>query len=187
MSTARRGRNATAGLLLAPLVLTACARGENRGDPPDAAARTAVEAVEAEVDGVIDDLVTRIGAAVDAVPRGGQARFERCGAELAPPSGVAYLSAPLFTAAGERGESGRRTVRRLLERDGWTVTEPANPDVVEGARAGLEIRVALHPATTDVTVRSGCVDTPSDVAEEYLDRGSRDLPATPAGARGGTS
>lgn len=159
-------------VLVVGLGLTAC--GDGGGDNQDDTARKQLDSDEKSVDALVADLVPRLAKALKAEASGGKAFYKTCGMEP-DLSGAEYTSNPQFGASPEPGEAVDRVVT-LLEGDGWTVDQPANPEVVEGTLEGRSIRIQVGSHATDVKLSGGCVDSSADVAHEYGDRPAKDVP-----------
>ena len=161
-----------ATVLVAGLGLSAC--GDGGGDSPDDAARSRLDSDEKSVDALVADLVPRLAKALKAESAGGRAFYRTCGMEP-DLSGAEYTSNPQFGPTLDVDAAVDR-VATLLEGDGWSVERPANPDVVEGTLKERSIRVEVGERATDVKVAGGCVDSSNDLAVEYGERDSKDVP-----------
>jgi len=159
-------------VLVAGFGLTGC--GDGGGDSQDDSARSTLDSDEKSVDALVADLVPRLAKALKADASGGRAFYRTCGMEP-DLTGAEYTSNPQFGPSPDAGAAVDRVVT-LLEGDGWSVDQPANPEVVEGTLKQRSIRIQVGAHGTDVKVAGGCVDSSSDVAVEYGGRPAKDVP-----------
>lgn len=138
-------------------------------------ARAALEQLETDVDQVVVELLPGLGDALGVEASAGQANYLICGMEPAP-SGARYSSRPQFRGVPTSEEDAIENAAGYLESAGWEVERTANPLIVLATRDDVEVRVQAGVAATSVRVASPCVDSSSDLAREFADRPSKDVP-----------
>lgn len=132
-----------------------------------------VDDVEADADAAVDGVVHDIAGALGATFTAGKRSFAICGDSYAP-RGVTMRTSLSFAASELPDGEAIDAAAAALESDGWTVTRPANPAVVEGGQGELVVRVQVGSLVA-VDVSSECVETSDDVARETQDRPVEDV------------
>ena len=167
---ARRG----ATLAAAVVTLAGCAFGGGEGD--DAAARSALEQLETDVDALVLDLLPGLADVWGAEASSGRASYEICGMEPSP-SGARYRSTPQFRNLQVGRDRAVAGAADFLETKGWQLEQVGNPDIVVARRDdGTEVRVTAVPNGASVQVTSPCADSDGDLAREFFERPSKDVP-----------
>ncbi len=167
---------ATAPSGILTLVTAAAAAATGCGGPADSTGAVAVEAVVAEVDRVLGDLVPDLVRALRLDGARGSRSFTICG-DRAAPRGVVVNTFVRFGSSSSdltRAEA-TATVAVLLDAAGWTIDDPANRALLTADRGRLELHVTITPSLVQLDLGSACVATPDLVARAYDDRPVADL------------
>lgn len=128
-----------------------------------------VDDAERRADAAIDGVVHDIAAALDLTFGTGGRHFAICGETYAP-GGVQMLNFLNFEPGGLPDDEAVAAASRALEDDGWKVTRPGNPAIVDGEKDGLTLRVELGAGAVVIDLTSTCLDTSDDVARETQER-----------------
>ncbi|MDQ1106674.1 hypothetical protein [Nocardioides zeae] len=162
---------------VAVVTLAGCAVGGGDGD--DDAARSALEQLEqleTDVDALVLDLLPGLADTWGAEASSGRASYEICGMEPSP-SGARYRSTPQFRNLQVGGDRAVAAAADFLETEGWQLEQVGNPDIVVAHRDdGTEVRVTAIPNGASVQVTSPCADSDGDLAREFFERPSKDVP-----------
>lgn len=169
-------RLATLGTV-AVVTLAGCVDGSGGGnDVDDDTARSALEQLETDVDALVLDLLPGLADVWGAEASSGRASYEICGMEPSP-SGARYRSTPQFRNLQVGGDRAVAEAATFLETEGWQLEEVGNPDIVVAHRDdGTEVRVTAVPNGASVQVTSPCADSDGDLAREFFERPSKDVP-----------
>lgn len=127
----------------------------------DGAERLADDAI----DGVIHDLAARLELSFGS----GGRLFAICGESYAP-GGVRMRNFLNFQPSGVPDEASAAAASEVLTADGWTIVRPGNPQIVQGEKDGLSLRVELGAGAVVVELSSDCLDTSDDVARRTQER-----------------
>lgn len=156
------------GALIVVLFLAASCSSDD-GDHDD------VERRQDEMTEAVDGVVHDVAAATGIEFRSANRWAVICGNAI-DPVGVKQRAALHFGPPPESTiEQAVSDAATALEDAGWSAELPANPAIVVGENDGLTLRFHFGGAGTEVSLRSSCVETSGDVANEYQDEGSTDV------------
>ena len=143
------------------------------GGDPDAE-RTEVDRTEQAALAAVDGVVHEVADATRLEFTSGDHDFVICGESYAP-GGVVHRVSLHFGPPDTSVERAVEQAAGALEAGGWDVEHPGNPAIVEGVKDAHTLRFHFGGAATEVSIRSSCVETSDDVANEYADRANADI------------
>ncbi|HVK28098.1 MAG TPA: hypothetical protein VM575_07140 [Nocardioides sp.] len=143
------------------------------GGDPDAE-RAEVDETEQAALAAVDEVVHDVADATRLEFHSGDHDFVICGESYAP-RGVIHRVSLHFGPPDTSVERAVEQAAEALATDGWEVGHPGNPAIVEGVRGSNTLRFHFGGAATEVSIRSSCVETSDDVANEYADRANVDI------------
>lgn len=143
------------------------------GGDPDAE-RAEVDRTEQAALAAVDGVVHEVADATRLEFTSGDHDFVICGESYAP-GGVIHRVSLHFGPPDASVERAVEQAAEALAAGGWEVERPGNPAIVDGVKGASTLRFQFGGAATEVSIRSSCVETSGDVANEYADRANVDI------------
>lgn len=143
------------------------------GGDPDAERADVGETEKAALEAV-DEVVHDVADTTRLEFHSGDHDFVICG-EGPAPRGVIHRVSLHFGPPDSTVDRAVQHAAEALATDGWEVEQPVNDAIVQGVKGDHTLRFHFGGAGTEASIRSSCVETSDDLAEEYADRANVDI------------
>lgn len=160
-------------LLLVAGAMVAAGCSDSADEKPSG--REGVEQVQDEMLEAVDDVVHDVAAATGIEFRSGNHSAVICGDSIDPVGVNQKVSLHFGPPPESTIEQAVSDAATALEDAGWSAERPTNPAIVVGENDDLTLQFHFGGAATEVSLRSSCVETSRDVANEYQDKGATDV------------